>query len=217
MSGDPFGTFSAPIARGFKVKRLRSVLPPFLLRSLLCTAVASLVLANTAAQETVDDDNDGMPSSWELFYGFDPRDPTDAIAGGDRDGVSNLDEFLQGTQPRSVSVLPTVETDPVPSGNADDRAIWIHPGSPSQSRVIGADKGTALPVYDLAGDELQLLPDGEMNNVDLRYNFLVDSEPVDIVAASNRTSDSISVYKVDPTTGSLVDVAAGGGGSYRCT
>ena len=50
-----------------------------------------------------------------------------------------------------------------------------------------------------------------MNSVDLRYNFLLGSEPVDIVAASNRTSDSIAVYKVEPTTGSLVNVAAGGG------
>ncbi len=55
-----------------------------------------------------DSDADGMPDAWETFYSFDPVDPSDASGDGDRDGVSNLDEFLQGTHPRSVSVSPTV-------------------------------------------------------------------------------------------------------------
>jgi hypothetical protein len=46
-----------------------------------------------------DDDNDGMPDSWEALYGLDPLGPSDATEDGDRDGVSNHDEFLQDTDP----------------------------------------------------------------------------------------------------------------------
>jgi hypothetical protein len=41
-----------------------------------------------------------MPDDWEILYGFDPLDPSDAYEDADGDGVSNLDEYLQGTNPR---------------------------------------------------------------------------------------------------------------------
>jgi hypothetical protein len=45
-----------------------------------------------------DDDNDGMEDWWELLYGLDPeRD--DAVEDLDRDGLSNLQEYLRGTNP----------------------------------------------------------------------------------------------------------------------
>gem|GEM_PF-2516602 len=46
-----------------------------------------------------DDDNDGMPDSWELTYGLNPLDPADANTDLDGDGLSNLQEFLQGLNP----------------------------------------------------------------------------------------------------------------------
>lgn len=47
-----------------------------------------------------DDDNDGMPDAFEDAHGFDPRDPDDAVLDADRDGESNLAEYLGGTDPR---------------------------------------------------------------------------------------------------------------------
>ena len=46
-----------------------------------------------------DSDNDGMPDSWEIRYGLDPNDPTDAASDTDNDGVTALDEYLAGTIP----------------------------------------------------------------------------------------------------------------------
>ena len=85
-------------------------------------------------------------------------------------------------------VFATVETQPVASSNdaADDPAIWIHPTDPAKSLVIGTDKKRGLDVYDLSGKRVQSLPDGRMNNVDLRYGFLLDGAEVAIVAATNR-------------------------------
>ncbi|RKZ40456.1 MAG: 3-phytase [Gammaproteobacteria bacterium] len=108
------------------------------------------------------------------------------------------------------NVSATLETKPVRvSGDAaDDPAIWIHPIDPSQSLIIGTQKKGGLAVYDLAGQEIQYLPHGHFNNVDLRYYFPLQDKKFAIVAASNRTNDSIAIYKVNPVTGSLEDIAA---------
>ncbi|MCK5897427.1 MAG: right-handed parallel beta-helix repeat-containing protein, partial [Cocleimonas sp.] len=47
-----------------------------------------------------DDDNDGMPDIWEAKNGFDSLDPTDATKDLDKDGVSNLEEYKQKTDPK---------------------------------------------------------------------------------------------------------------------
>ncbi|NQZ97573.1 MAG: LamG domain-containing protein, partial [Myxococcales bacterium] len=48
----------------------------------------------------LDDDSDGMPDLWEILYGLHPRDASDAAGDNDADRVSNLDEYLQGSDPR---------------------------------------------------------------------------------------------------------------------
>lgn len=46
-----------------------------------------------------DDDNDGMPDWCEIRYGFDPFDPSDADDDPDEDGLTNLEECQNGTNP----------------------------------------------------------------------------------------------------------------------
>jgi pectate lyase len=48
-----------------------------------------------------DADNDGMPDAWEAPRGLNPSDPADTNADGDGDGYTNLEEFLNGTDPKS--------------------------------------------------------------------------------------------------------------------
>jgi uncharacterized repeat protein (TIGR01451 family) len=47
----------------------------------------------------IDDDNDGIPSVWELQYGLNPYDPSDAAKDYDNEGLINLDEYRFGTDP----------------------------------------------------------------------------------------------------------------------
>lgn len=115
-----------------------------------------------------------------------------------------------GGGPVTGAIVPVAETDPVRNGDdaADDPAIWVNPADPSASTIIGTDKDGGLGVYDLEGNELQYLPDGELNNVDLRDGFPLAGEAVTLVTAGDRGDNTIAVYKVDPATRRLQDVAA---------
>ena len=56
-----------------------------------------------------DTDNDGMPDGWEVQYGLNPL-VNDAAGDNDGDGVSNLDEYLNGTNPNAppTGFLPSI-------------------------------------------------------------------------------------------------------------
>jgi len=50
---------------------------------------------------SVDTDGDGMADAWEVMYGFDPLDPSEAFLDADSDGLMNLQEFHRYTHPRN--------------------------------------------------------------------------------------------------------------------
>lgn len=107
-------------------------------------------------------------------------------------------------------VSATLETAPVPSAGdaADDAAIWFNPANPASSAIIGTDKDRGLAVYDLEGHELQFVPDGEMNNVDVRSGFRLGDTEVTLVTAGNQTDSSLAIYRLHPQTRQLENVAA---------
>ena len=114
-------------------------------------------------------------------------------------------------EPRLAAVTATVETVPVASFGdaADDPAIWADPINPGNSVVITTDKQAGLYVHDMQGKVLQFVPDGKVNNVDLREDFMLGGERIVLVTASNRTDESISIYRLDTATRQLVDVSDG--------
>ncbi|MHB1305798.1 MAG: lamin tail domain-containing protein [Limisphaerales bacterium] len=56
--------------------------------------------ANQVQTGLVDTDRDGLPDDWERAYFLDELNPDDAGEDVDRDGLTNLEEFLAGTSPR---------------------------------------------------------------------------------------------------------------------
>ncbi len=59
--------------------------------------------------EDPDDDGDGINDTWEIEYGFDPKDPTDANEDKDGDGYTNGEEFEAGTDPLDQDSKPLEE------------------------------------------------------------------------------------------------------------
>jgi len=59
-----------------------------------------------------DDDGDGMPDAWEIVNNLDPLDANDATGDPDDDGISNLEEYTDGTGPHTYED-PSVPDAPV--------------------------------------------------------------------------------------------------------
>lgn len=110
----------------------------------------------------------------------------------------------EGSQAAGAHISFTVEalreTDPVPAkkneDSADDPAIWIHPENPEKSFIIGTNKKGGLATYALTGKQLNYYGFGKMNNCDLRKGFALDGDTIDILAATNRSYQSISLFKI---------------------
>ena len=98
------------------------------------------------------------------------------------------------------TVVAVSETSPTPrkknDDSADDPAIWINRENPEASVIIGTDKKGGLATYNLDGKLLNYYEVGKMNNCDLRYDFVLGADTIDILAASNRSTHSLSLYKI---------------------
>jgi hypothetical protein len=53
----------------------------------------------TSGTPPMDSDHDGMPDAWEKTHGLDPADPSDGTEDLDKDGYTNIEEFLNTTSP----------------------------------------------------------------------------------------------------------------------
>jgi 3-phytase len=128
--------------------------------------------------------------------------------------VTRDDAVDNGTPPPPSGDTATAvaETDPVlHSGDAaDDTAIWPNPTDPSQSVVIGNDKGGALDVYDLQGHLLQRIEEGFFGNVDVRTSVTTGAVTRDIVAVYRA---GLRLYTIDPVTRELANVTDASTGS----
>lgn len=97
--------------------------------------------------EDTDDDNDGMPDSWENQYGLDPLDGSDANGDLDGDGTTNIAEYNNGSDPSlvpgntppnkpvlfapengslDVDLMPTLMTDAFIDGDGDAHARTLY-------------------------------------------------------------------------------------------
>ncbi|KKB73507.1 MULTISPECIES: phytase [Bacillus] len=111
---------------------------------------------------------------------------------------------------KDFTVTADMETEPVNSADdaADDPAIWVDPKHPDKSRLITTNKQSGLIVYDLEGKQLASYPFGQLNNVDLRYNFPLGDRTVDIVGASNRSAgkNTIEIYAFNGAKAELTSI-----------
>ena len=165
----------------------------------------------TGNNADLDDDNDDIPDTWEIAYGLDTLDATDASIDSDDDGTSNLAEYLAGTNPQG-SYSFDIDGDgtvlPLTDGLL---AIRYQFGFRGDSLISNATNGTAIRTsatdieayiaegqihFDLDGDgEVLPLTDGLLL---LRYlfGFRGDGLVANAVGAdaTRTTSDQLDGY-----------------------
>ena len=106
-------------------------------------------------------------------------------------------------------VSPSVETSIMPQGGdaADDPAVWVNSQNASQSLILGTNKRQGLFVYSLDGRQVQQLDVGRVNNVDVRYGARWQGAQVDLAAASNRDTQSVSLFAITRSSGEVRHVS----------
>jgi hypothetical protein len=82
---------------------------------------------------------DGIPNSWKQQYGFNPFDPTVAAADPDGDGLSNLQEFLLGTNPTDSS--SPLHITGITLEGSDVRITWMTAGGLTNAVETAPDPG----------------------------------------------------------------------------
>jgi len=124
-----------------------------------------------------DSDNDQLPSWWESKYGLSDDDDTDASSDLDADSLTNLEEYLAGTDP-SVSdtddddltdyeEINTYSTDPLLSDTdndslSDGEEVNDYGTEPtnSDSDNDGFSDGSEVLTYDTDPLDIDSVPDG---------------------------------------------------------
>lgn len=108
-------------------------------------------------------------------------------------------------------VEASIKTDDVESEDdaADDPCVYINQEQIEKSLVIGTDKELGIDVYNLSGKRIQRFADGEVNNVDLRYDFPWNNHSIPLISTGNRTTNTIDFYYVDQTTNEVKRLATG--------
>ncbi|WP_339688611.1 phytase [uncultured Pseudoalteromonas sp.] len=147
-------------------------------------SIGSVVIDNnaTTAQAIMYDDESGAYRSSQLI--LDPITSTTKT---------------NTTTAKTAHVYAKVQTTPVAAFGdaADDPAIWVHPTDAAKSLIIGTDKRRGLMIYNLAGEQIQSLDVGRVNNVDVRQSSNINNPTHSLIAASNRSENSISLFTVD--------------------
>ena len=119
-----------------------------------------------------DRDNDGMPSGWEADHGLDPR-LNDAAKDKDADGLTNLEEYRQGTEPARA------DTDGDGLKDGEEGGLGADPTNPDTDGDGFRDGADPKPDYALGGGSGVIAFTSERDgNVDI---YLMKVAGVDLV------------------------------------
>jgi 3-phytase len=125
---------------------------------------------------------------------------TCACAAFDPEARSDSARMLVGAGTPVPVAAETVAVATRRADAADDPEIWVDSGDPSRAVIFGTDKQAGLYIYGLDGSVRGFLPEGRLNNVDLRDDFPTPEGQRVLVAASDRGRMGAALYLMDPAT-----------------
>ena len=155
---------------------------------------------------SIDSDIDGMPDSWELFYGLDPNDPSDASSDVDNDGAVALQEFVEGTIPAgSLDIDGNGQYDALTDGLLLLRGMFLLSGDSLISNAVASDavyktSDEVASRIDMLGDLVDIDGNGSVDALTdglmiLRYLFNLRGDVLinDVIAsdATVKTAEDV--------------------------
>jgi IPT/TIG domain len=112
----------------------------------------------------IDTDGEGAPDSWEALHGLNPNDSSDAFEDSDGDGLANLDEYFNSTDPQMV------DTD---AGGESDYSELVNSRNPltSGDDVVGISLLSVTPAVgdSRGGDTLFVIGSGFQNGATVDF------------------------------------------------
>ena len=164
-----------------------------------------------------DDDNDGMPDTWEVEYGLDPL-KNDAGQDADLDGFSNILEYRSLTDPVDKDSIPpqtpvaiagadktvtegsTVTLDGSASYDPDGGKVfyqWNQTGGPT---IVLSDETAAIPTFvpmPVSGDDVVLTFNLKVTDEDGSE----DNDTINVIVRDNGITgfpaDAVTFYSID--------------------
>tara|TARA_A100001037_G_scaffold302112_1_gene333042 strand:- start:852 stop:1808 length:957 start_codon:yes stop_codon:yes gene_type:complete len=92
-------------------------------------------------------------------------------------------------------IEPSGETVPVfDSSDAADDAVILYTSEGQKALIVGTNKRRGLELYNLTGTRVGYINTGRLNNVDAKQG---DAPGIFLLAASNRTTNTIDIFKAD--------------------
>ncbi len=153
-----------------------------------------------------DTDGDGMPDGWEFQYGFNPLLYADGSGDFDSDGVSNVDEYLNGTD-------PVVNVDSDGDGMPDDWEVLygLNP-SDSSDKLLDPDEDGFLNIYEyMRGHSLP----NDQTSVPIANIYVSDAEGVDHGGLYSAESPAKTIQAALNSSTNEYDIIEVADGVYR--
>jgi hypothetical protein len=157
----------------------------------------------------IDSDADGMPDDWESSNGFNPNDPADAAQDADGDGLTNLAEFQNDSDPYNVDTDGDGVRDGLEVQTGSD------PADPTSYNLAQALRSIAVspsPLNILVNSIL-----GQTSRLVKVTGTLIDNNTIDLTARSRGTNYSIANPAIASPATTDGRIIAGANGSTILT
>ena len=131
-----------------------------------------------------DSDHDGMADVWEDMYGFDKNSASDNVKDKDGDGYTNLEEFINGTNPNNADnvTAPVTAEDPVATEPAVEKPVVEEP--------VATEPVATEPVVEepVAAEPVVEEPVADQSLSDFPYTLVDETYILNIVLNADETS-----------------------------